>query len=96
MPRYEAMYILQPTLTDEELEQAVTQFEETLRTQGVEDLVTERRGKRRLAYEIQKNKEGIYVQMNYSANGVINAELERAFRLNEQVLRHTVFREAEA
>jgi len=93
MPRYEAMYILQPTLTDEELEVAVTQFEETLRTQGVEDLVTERRGKRRLAYEIQKNKEGIYIQMNYTANGTINVELERAFRLSEQVLRHVVFRE---
>jgi len=91
MTRYEAMYILRPTLTEEELEAAVTLFEQTLTNQGVEDLLTERRGKRRLAYEISKNKEGLYIQMNYSANGTINAELERQFRLNEQVLRHSIF-----
>ncbi|WP_287128590.1 30S ribosomal protein S6 [Candidatus Cyanaurora vandensis] len=93
MQRYEAMYILRPTLTEEELEAAVNLFEQTLRNQGVEELLVERRGKRRLAYEIQKNKEGIYIQMNYQANGPINSELERAFRLNEQVLRHSIFRE---
>ncbi len=89
--RYEAMYIVQPALTEEELELTVNQLEEILRTRGVEDLVTERRGKRRLAYEIQNNKEGVYVQMNYTANGTINAELERAFKLNEQVIRHAIF-----
>jgi len=93
MQRYETMYILRPTLTEEELEAAVTLFEQTLRNQGVEELVVERRGKRRLAYEIQKNKEGIYVQMNYVATGPINLELERAFKLNEQVLRHSIVRE---
>ncbi|WP_218079519.1 30S ribosomal protein S6 [Anthocerotibacter panamensis] len=95
MRRYEAMYILRPTLTEEELEQSVNLFEQTLRSQGVEDLATERRGKRRLAYEIQKNKEGIYIQMTYSATGPINAELERMLRLNESVLRHSIFREGD-
>ncbi len=91
MKSYETMYVLHPGFTDEELEAVVTGFEQLLRDQGVEEVVTERRGKRRLAYEIKKNKEGIYIQMTYRANGAINRELERAFRLNEQVLRHSIF-----
>ena len=85
---YETMYILRPDLGEELTDQAITKYQTILRDQGAELLETQHRGKRRLAYEIQKHREGVYVQMNYQAPGTAVAVLERAMRLNEDVIRY--------
>ena len=54
---------------------------------GADVLETQHRGKRRLAYEIQKNREGIYIQINYQSDGSQIALVERAMRLSEEVIR---------
>jgi small subunit ribosomal protein S6 len=87
MPQYETMYILRPDLGDELTDQAIEKYQRLLREQGVEDLETQHRGRRRLAYEIDKHREGVYVQMNYTAAGSAVAILERAMRLNDDVIR---------
>lgn len=87
MPLYETMYILRPDLGDEQIDQAIEKYQAILREQGAEELETQHRGKRRLAYEIQKHREGVYVQMNYTAPGSTVALLERAMRLNDEVIR---------
>ena len=46
------------------------------------------RGKRRLAYQISKHKEGIYVQLSHTGNGQQVAVLEKAMRLSEDVIRY--------
>ena len=51
---YETMYILRPDLGDEQVEQAITKYQNLLREQGAENIEIQNRGKRRLAYEIQK------------------------------------------
>jgi small subunit ribosomal protein S6 len=88
MSQYETMYILRSDLGDEQTDQAIEKYQSLLREQGAEDLETQHRGKRRLAYEIGKHREGIYIQMNYSAPGTAVAVLERAMRLNEEVIRY--------
>lgn len=94
---YETMYILRPDLGEELTDQAINKYQTLLRDQGAELLETQHRGKRRLAYEIQKHREGVYVQMNYQAPGTAIAVLERAMRLNEDVIRYlTVKQEAPA
>jgi small subunit ribosomal protein S6 len=85
---YETMYILRPDLGEELTDQAINKYQTILRDQGAELLETQHRGKRRLAYEIQKHREGVYVQMNYQAPGTAVAVLERAMRLNEDVIRY--------
>lgn len=87
MPLYETMYILRPDLGDELTDQAIEKYQAILREQGAEELETQHRGKRRLAYEIQKHREGVYVQMNYTAAGNTVAILERAMRLSDDVIR---------
>jgi len=87
MPLYETMYILRPDLGDEQIDQAIEKYQAILREQGAEALETQHRGKRRLAYEIQKHREGVYVQMNYTAAGNTVATLERAMRLSDDVIR---------
>ena len=88
MPQYETMYILRPDLGDEQTDQAIAKYQTILQEQGAQELDTQHRGKRRLAYEIQRHREGIYVQMNYSAPGNAIAVMERAMRLSDEVIRY--------
>ncbi len=84
---YETMYILRPDLNEEAVDQAIEKYQTLLRENGANVLETQHRGKRRLAYEIQKNREGIYIQINYQSDGSQVALLERAMRLSEEVIR---------
>lgn len=85
---YETMYILRPDLSEEDVDQAINQYQDILQEQGAEMLETQHRGKRRLAYEINRFREGIYIQMNYQAPGTAIVPLERAMRLSEEVIRY--------
>jgi small subunit ribosomal protein S6 len=85
---YETMYILRPDLGDEAIDEAIGQFQAIVQEQGAEILETQHRGKRRLAYEIDNHREGIYIQMDYVGPGATIAVLERAMRLSESVLRY--------
>lgn len=88
MPHYETMYILRSDLGDELIDRAIERYQNLLRDQGVQEIDTQHRGKRRLAYEIGKQREGIYVQMNYAAAGNAVATLEKAMRLSDEVIRY--------
>jgi small subunit ribosomal protein S6 len=85
---YETMYILRPDLSDEQVDQAIEKYQAMVRDNGGELLETQHRGKRRLAYDIQKFREGVYIQMNYRNGGDVVAPMERAMRLSEEVIRY--------
>jgi small subunit ribosomal protein S6 len=69
MPRaYETMLIVRPDLSDEPLQQLLTEQESLLRENGATGLEITNRGKRRFAgFEMKKFKEGLYIQVNYKA-----------------------------
>lgn len=90
---YETMYILRPDLNDEATDEAINKYQTILRDQGAEILETQHRGKRRLAYEIQNNREGIYIQMNYHAPGSAIAVMERSMRLSDEVMRYLTIKQ---
>ncbi|NJP10154.1 MAG: 30S ribosomal protein S6 [Leptolyngbyaceae cyanobacterium RU_5_1] len=85
---YETMYILRSDLGEEIVSQAIEKYQTILQENGAEILETQHRGKRRLAYEINKQREGVYIQMNYQAEGNQIAILERAMRLSDEVIRY--------
>tara|TARA_B100000965_G_scaffold210896_1_gene176241 strand:- start:570 stop:1022 length:453 start_codon:yes stop_codon:yes gene_type:complete len=87
-PYYETMYILRPDIPEEEVDSHLKKYSEILEKSGTEVLDSQMRGKRRLAYPIAKNKEGIYVQLSHRGNGQQVATLERAMRLSEDVIRY--------
>jgi small subunit ribosomal protein S6 len=94
---YETMYILRPDLNEEAVDAAIGKYQTMLQEQGGSLLETQHRGKRRLAYEIDRHREGIYIQMNYNGPGTVVAPLERAMRLSDEVIRYlTVKQEVEA
>ncbi len=90
---YETMYILRPDLGEEQVEQAVNKYQNILRDQGAENMEIQNRGKRRLAYEINRNRDGIYIQMNYTGPGAAIAPMERAMRLSEEVIRYLTIKQ---
>ena len=87
-PYYETMYILRPDIPEEEVESHLTKYRDILVEAGAEVLDNQMRGKRRLAYAINKNKEGIYVQLSHNGDGQQVAVLEKAMRLSEDVIRY--------
>ena len=86
-PYYETMYILRPDIPEEEVESHLTKYRDILVEAGAEVLDNQMRGKRRLAYAINKNKEDIYVQLSHNGDGQQVAVLEKAMRLSEDVMR---------
>jgi small subunit ribosomal protein S6 len=90
---YETMYILRPDLGEEQVEQAVNKYQNFLREQGADNIEIQNRGKRRLAYEINRNRDGIYIQMNYTGPGAAIAPMERAMRLSEEVIRYLTIKQ---
>jgi small subunit ribosomal protein S6 len=84
---YEILVIVDPRPTDEEVAALLTQLGEQIKTLGGEVVKMENWGKRRLAYDIRKQREGTYAVFEVSAEPAMVKELERQLRLNETVLR---------
>jgi small subunit ribosomal protein S6 len=84
---YEILVILDPRSTDEEVAALLTQLDEQLKTLGGDVVKMENWGKRRLAYDIRKQREGTYAVFEVSAEPATVKEFERQLRLNENVLR---------
>ncbi|MEM8717866.1 MAG: 30S ribosomal protein S6 [Cyanobacteria bacterium P01_G01_bin.39] len=85
---YELMYILRPDLSEDQVGESVNKYKDYLSDNGAENLEVQVKGKRRLAYPVGKYLDGIYVQMNYQADGSQNAPLERMMRLSEDAIRY--------
>ncbi len=87
MRHYENLVIVKPTLTQEELEQELKAVEEVITSNGGEIAATDRMGMRKLAYPILKNERGFYYVVYYMVEPSAINEIERKFRINENLLR---------
>jgi len=85
---YETLLIFDPRLTEEEVTALLTKLQETLAALGGEVVKAESWGKRRLAYDMRKQREGTYAVLESKAAPATVKEFERQLRLNEQVLRY--------
>jgi len=88
MNNYETLYVLKPTLTDEEIAANIAKIEEILVNEGAEILATDKMGMRRLAYPVEKNERGVYTVVYFKAAGSVIAELERKLKFNEEVIKY--------
>ncbi|GFG73800.1 30S ribosomal protein S6 [Mycobacterium botniense] len=92
MRPYEIMVILDPTLDERTVAPSLETFLNVVRKDGGTVQKVDIWGRRRLAYEIAKHSEGIYVVINLDAEPKTVSELDRQLRLNESVLRTKVLR----
>ncbi|MFA5603903.1 MAG: 30S ribosomal protein S6 [Bacilli bacterium] len=91
MRNYEIMFIVRPTLGEEEIKEVAKNFENILVTNGGKITNFKDYGKRDLAYEIKKFKSGYYFLFNVEANDdkAIN-EFDRLALINKEVIRHLI------
>jgi len=91
---YEAMFILRPDLEEEKITEVMERFRSLVENHGGEVTKLERWGKRRLAYQIQHLREGIYIILRFKGNNEVVQELDRVFKITDEVLRHMIVRTA--
>ena len=84
---YEILVLIDPRPTDEEVAALLEQLGEQVKSLGAEIKKIDNWGKRRLAYDIRKQREGTYAVIEVSAEPSTVKEFERQLRLNENVLR---------
>ena len=87
------MYILRPDIAEEEVSKHIEKYNNLLEKMGGKVLDSQMRGKRRLAYPIAKNREGIYVQLSHQGDGQHIEKIERAMRLSEDVIRYMTIKQ---
>ncbi|MBB6121709.1 30S ribosomal protein S6 [Nocardiopsis algeriensis] len=92
MRRYEIMVILDPSLDERTVAPSLENFLAVVRNDGGSVEKVDIWGKRRLAYDIEKNDEGIYAVIDLSAEPATVKELDRQLGLAEAVLRTKVIR----
>ena len=85
---YETMYILRPDIAEDEVKNHIDKYNKLLEEFGGTILDSQMRGKRRLAYQIAKHREGIYVQLSHQGDGQHIFKIEKAMRLSEDVIRY--------
>lgn len=86
---YEAMYILDPALSEEAIAALVAKFKAVVEANGTVSEIDEW-GKRRLAYPINDLNEGHYVLMTFTAAPALPAELDRVLKITEGVMRSMI------
>ena len=85
---YETMYILRPDIAEDKVSDHIEKYNKLLTEAGGKILDSQMRGKRRLAYQISKHREGIYVQLSHQGDGQHIFKIEKAMRLGEDVIRY--------
>jgi small subunit ribosomal protein S6 len=85
---YETIYLLKPDIAEESLLKIVEQYQGILVERGAKNITIENRGRRHLKYPIKKAKDGVYIQMNYEANGEVINLIERSMKINDAIIRY--------
>lgn len=94
MRKYESLFILRPNLEEENRKAIIEKFTSIIAEDG-EIVKVDEWGNRKLAYEIDKLKEGYYVLVNFKASPELPKELERNFGITEEIIRYVVINREE-
>lgn len=89
--KYEILYIIRPDMEDEAKKELIARFDQVLTEQGSEVIESKDWAKKRLAYEINDYREGVYHLITVSANDAKGVdEFDRLARISRDILRHMV------
>ncbi|PYR98721.1 MAG: 30S ribosomal protein S6 [Acidobacteria bacterium] len=92
MRNYEIMFIVNPNAVEDEIDKINAQLEAVITSGGGQIQKIEKMGKRRLAYEVDRLREGYYVLFATAANGDIVKECERRLRVMDAVIKYITVR----
>jgi small subunit ribosomal protein S6 len=89
---YETLYIVDSNLTDEQINPIIAKYSTLITDQGGEVQAHAKWDKRRLAYEIKGRREGTYILMYFTGEPAVEKELDRVFRISDEIIRHIILR----
>ncbi|MGB4782841.1 30S ribosomal protein S6 [Candidatus Methylomirabilis sp.] len=95
MNQHEVIIILDPALTEDGVEAEISGLRTVAAKKGGEVLEVQKWGKKRLAYEVKKRREGQYVLMKVDGMGGVVVDIERHFQITEAILKGMVVRAEE-
>ncbi|MBI3611265.1 MAG: 30S ribosomal protein S6 [Nitrospirae bacterium] len=87
MQTYESIFIIRPSVTDEEATKVVEKVKGVVEKNGGAVLQTENWGKRKLAYEVEREKKGIYVIFRFKGDGKVINDLEHNYRIEDAIIK---------
>jgi small subunit ribosomal protein S6 len=90
--KYELVYVVSPDATDEQVAELHTQVESIIQRMHGQLEKTDNWGRRKLAYEIGRHKEGTYVLEVINGDGELMKEIDRRLKVSDLVIRHLVVR----
>ncbi|MCI8309917.1 MAG: 30S ribosomal protein S6 [Clostridia bacterium] len=94
MNKYETVFIINPNVEEDGIKALINKFSDLINSDGKVEEVNEM-GKRKLAYEIKKNKEGYYVSIEFESNPSLIKELERVYRITDNIMKFITIRKEE-
>ena len=94
MSKYESIIIVNPNVDEEGLKSLEERFTGLINENGKVESV-ENMGKKKLAYEIKKFNEGTYLLFNFESKPSAIAEIERVYRITDEILKHIVVKKDE-
>lgn len=92
MRLYETVFILDPRLDENQVSSEIDRVKNLITNFDGDIVDVEQAGKKKLAYEIDGNREGYYILVRFKSSPSSISELEQSYRLNERVLRHVIIR----
>jgi ribosomal protein S6 len=91
MNKYESVIIVNPNVDEEGIKALEMKFTDIINNDGKLEKI-DNLGKRKLAYEVKKNNEGIYLVLTFEANADLIEELQRNYRITDEVIKFIVIR----
>ena len=91
MNKYESVIIVNPNVDEEGIKALEKKFTDIINNDGKLEKI-DNLGKRKLAYEVKKNNEGIYLVLTFEANADLIEELQRNYRITHEVIKFIVIK----
>ena len=95
MNKYESVIIINPNIADDEIKVIIENLKKIITDNNGSITKVEELGKKKLAYEIKKCKEGYYLVLYFEGNPDIVAELERVYRIKDEIIKYMTIRNDE-
>ena len=92
MTKYEMLYIVSPSVSEEGREALIKKFSEFVTSRNGTVANIEKMGIKRLAYPIKFKQDGFYVLMNYASDAVVSSDMEKLMHITDGILRTIVIK----
>ena len=84
---YEIIFVIKSTIADDEVLKTIDKVKSTVERGNGEIVLVENMGRKKLAYEVKKEKKGVYILMHFKGKGSIVFDVERTCRLEESIIK---------